>query len=62
MKTHFKSNLVITELLVLGGRGISSISKCNKRKQIKSHKFLLVSWKLANVRKGMATIIIRSSL
>lgn len=35
MKTHFKSNLVITELLVLGGRGISSINKCNKRQQMK---------------------------
>jgi len=35
VKTHFKSNPVITELLVLGGRGISSINKCNKRQQMK---------------------------
>jgi len=38
MKTYFKSNLVISELLVLGGRGISSVYKCNKKQQMKSCK------------------------
>jgi hypothetical protein len=40
MKTRFKSKLFITELLVLHGRVITSIIKCNKRKQIKKSQIL----------------------